>query len=250
MKLGMTSFTLRNENPENVLLYAKEAGVQGIEWGVGEHVNLEELKTADEIKALSEKYQMKIFSLGAYCRMDNPEDALKNVEAAKRLGAPIIRVWAGNKALEKCDEDYINTIVENTKNMADEAGKYGIKIGFEFHHSTLTETAECAIDLIRNINKPNVGLYWQPDRDKSDLLNNKEKNMVLPYCVGNMHIQNYTKEGGYMLVEEISDALHLYYDDIKNENYNLMIEFVKDASVENLKKDAETLSKIILNNIN
>ena len=137
MKLGMTSFTLRNENPENVLLYAKEAGVQGIEWGVGEHVNLEELKTADEIKALSEKYQMKIFSLGAYCRMDNPEDALKNVEAAKRLGAPIIRVWAGNKALEKCDEDYINTIVENTKNMADEAGKYGIKIGFEFHHSTL-----------------------------------------------------------------------------------------------------------------
>ena len=48
-----------------------------------------------------------------------------------------------------------------------------------------------------------------------------------------------------MLLEEISDRISKYFEDIKDKDYNVMIEFVKDSLPENVIKDAVTLKKLI-----
>lgn len=246
MKIGMTSLTLRNESIENVIKYAKEAGIDGIEWGVSEsHVVLGDEKSVQKIKELSDKYSVEIFSLGAYCRMLDKDECDGVIEAAAALNAPVIRIWAGDKSPSDCSEEYIDTIVQNTVYMAEKAQKYNIRLGFEYHKNTLTETAESAIALIKRINRENVRLYWQAMCEYSKEENLIARNKVLPYCVGNIHIQNYTAEEGYKLIEEIFENIYLYFNDIKNEDYNVMIEFVKDGSVENLKRDAVTLRSVI-----
>jgi len=246
MKLGMTSLTLRNENVENVIKYAKIAGLDGIEWGVSDgHVILGDNEHLKKIKRLSKENEIEIFSVGSYCHMTDRDECVQTVHSAAVLGASVIRIWAGGKSPCECDEEYKNQIIENTIFMAEEAEKYNIKLGFEYHGYTLTETAESAVEVIKSIDRKNVGLYWQPDREISVEENLKNRNLVLPYLVGNMHVQNHTKAYGYGLLSDMTDRLHAYFDDIKEKPYNLMIEFVKDGMPENLIKDAEILNSII-----
>ena len=246
MKIGMTSLTLGNNSPAEVLKIAKEIGLDGIEWGVSdEHLPLRDEKRAKEIRELSGRLGVEIFSLGSYCRMEEKEDCDAAIETAVLLGAPVIRVWAGTKSPNECDEEYRKMVVENTVYMAEKAAVHGIVIGFEYHPYTLTETCDEALSLVKLVNKNNVGLYWQPDFALSMEENHRDRNRVLPVCVGNMHIQNYTPETGYGMLSEMKEKLVTYYDDIKVESYRLMIEFVKDGSVENLKEDAETLRSLL-----
>ena len=246
MKLGMTSLTFREESVETVIRNAKEAGISGIEWGVSEgHMELLNKERAEKIKKLSAKNDLEIFSLGSYCRMLSKEECDDALKTAVMLGAPIIRVWAGAKSPAASDEEYFNVIAENTIYMAEKAEKYNIILGFECHMNTLTEVPEVAVSLIEKVNKKNVGMYWQPLVRYSPEENVSVREKITPYLVGNIHIHNYSVENGYQLLSEIEDRLNLYYRDIKDKDYKVMIEFVKDASLESLVSDAETLRKIL-----
>lgn len=246
MKIGMTSLTFRNESVETVLKYASQAGISGIEWGVSDgHMILCDGERAKEIKALSEKYNIEIFSLGSYCKMENREDCDKTLETAFLLGAPVIRVWAGTKPPCKCDKEYIRMIADNTIYMAKKAQKLNIRIGFEYHQNTLTETSESAAKLIELVGMKNVGLYWQPLHSSNLEDNLKARKAAIPLLVGNLHIHNYSIEKGYQPLSEIKEILHMYYDDIKNEPYNLLIEFVKDSDLNIFVEDVNTLKEVV-----
>lgn len=246
MKLGMTSLTFREESVETVIRNAKEAGIEGIEWGVSDgHMALCNKERAEKIKKLSAKNNLEIFSLGSYCRMLSKEECDDALKTAVMLGAPIIRVWAGAKSPESGDDEYFNEIVENTIYMAEKAEKYNIVLGFECHMNTLTEVPEVAIRLIEKVSKKNVGMYWQPLVRYSPEENVSVRKKITPYLVGNIHIHNYSVEKGYQPLSEIEDRLNLYYQDIKDKDYKVMIEFVKDSSLSNLISDAETLRKVL-----
>jgi len=245
MKIGMTSLTLRNECVADVIRYAKEAGLEGIEWGVSDgHMPLCNAERAREIRELSEKNGIEIFSLGAYCNMEDKEECDKAVETAALLGAPIIRIWAGKKTPADCDETYRKLIIDNTVYMAKKAAEHKIVLGFEYHPWTLTETCDEALQLIERVDQPNVGLYWQPPYNLTPEENMRDRARVLPVCVGNIHIQNYNPTDGYQLLSGMADTLKLYFGDMKDKDYRVMIEFVKDGSVENLMADADTLRSI------
>jgi len=245
MKIGMTSLTLREEPVENVIKYAKEAGISGIEWGVSDlHMPLCDKSQAEKIKKLSEENGIEIFSLGSYCRMLDKEDCDKTLETAVMLSAPIIRLWAGKGPWETTDRETIDKIVENTLYMSEKAKEYGIRLGFEYHTNTLTQGADNAVRFMKEIKDDNVGLYWQPSGNISAEENLAEFKKVMPYLVGNLHVHNHNSQQGYQPLSDIKDNLKLYYNDIKEEDYNLMIEFVKDSSVENLFADAKTLLEL------
>lgn len=244
----MTSLTLKNENIINVVKIAKEAGIEGIEWGVSDtHMKLCDKKSAEEIKKASSEYAVEIFSLGSYCYMEEKEECDDALETAVLLGAPIIRIWAGKLPPCECDDEYRNKIISNTIYMADKAKKHNIVLGFEYHPWTLTETADDALALINDIGKDNVGLYWQPTNRISAEENVRDRNRVIPYFVGNIHIQNSIRDKYHEKLSLIEDRLKLFFDDIKNEDYRVMIEFVKDGSIENLFDDARVLRKVICN---
>ena len=242
MKIGMTSLTLRNETVENVIKYAKEAGLSGIEWGVSDlHMPLCDKAQAEKIKKLSAQNGLEIFSLGSYCRMLDKEDCEKAVETAAMLSAPIIRVWAGHSNWGECDNETIKKIISNTLYMSRLAENMGIRLGFEYHTNTLTEGADNAVELMEIIAEKNVGLYWQPSGNISPEENCENLNKVTPYLIGNLHVHNHNSVDGYGVLSDIKDNLKLYYEKLLKKPYNLMIEFVKDGSVENLMADANTL---------
>lgn len=242
----MTSLTLRNESVENVIKYAKEAGLSGIEWGVSDlHMPLCDKAQAEKIKKLSQESGMEIFSLGSYCRMLDKEDCEKTIETAVMLSAPIIRVWAGNSNWAETDNENIENIIQNTIHMSRIATEEGIRIGFEYHTNTLTEGADNAVKLMEIVADKNVGLYWQPSGNISPQENCENFKKVMPYLVGNLHVHNHNSVEGYQLLSKIEDNLHMYYDNLVSEPYNLMIEFVKDSSTDNLFADARTLIKCL-----
>lgn len=244
MKIGMTSLTLRKNEIPAVFEFAKEAGIEGIEWGVHEnHIKLCDAERIQAVKALSKENNIEIFSLGSYCRMTNMEECEKTLETAKMLGAPIIRLWAGEKASSECSDEYFNMVVKNTKIMAEHAKKAGITLCFEYHPNTITDNENDALRLAKTIGKENVGLYWQPQGNLSYEQNLNAFNTIKPYVLNNIHLNNYSEQNGYGYLEEIKDSLIGYFEYFK-ENYNLLIEFVKDASADSLKKDADTLRKI------
>ena len=129
--------------------------------------------------------------------------------------------------------------------MADKAEISGIVLGFEYHPYTLTETCDEALWLVEQVNRSNVGLYWQPDCMLLTEENVRDRDRVLPYCVGNMHIQNYNPTDGYGMLSDIAERLDAYFGDIKSEPFRVMIEFVKDGTTDNLKQDAECLRQLL-----
>ncbi len=245
MKIGMTSLTLKEYETDDVVNCARQAGVCGIEWGVcPAHVVLGDKERAQRIKTLCAKNDIEIFSLGSYCRMEKREECEAVVQTAVLLGAPVIRVWAGGKSPSECDADYVSRIVSNSAYMADLAKESNVKIGFEYHHHTLTENSKSAVNFIRMVGRENAGLYWQPNCKLTTEENKMERDDVLPYFVGNFHIHNFSTFNGYGRLEEIEDKLRVYFTDIRDENYNLLIEFVKDQKPENLMRDADILRKL------
>ncbi len=246
MKLGLTSVTFRPKTIEEVFAYAKEAGIECIEWGVCDnHIILMSEERANKINTLSKEYGIYTSSLGAYAYMYDLDEALSSLKTAVMINAPVVRVWAGKEGSDEYTPENYETIVKNTKAVAEEAKKHNIKIAFEFHRKSLTDTPESAVKLIKDIGMENVGLYWQPSFTHSKEENIKRFDMVKPYCVGHLHIFNYTPERAYQPLEEIKENLIAYYSDIKNTDYIVMIEFVKDGSLESLVADAKTLKSVI-----
>lgn len=246
MILAMTSVTFRGNTIREVFDYAKKTGIEGIEWGICDnHMQLLSEERAKEINDLSVQYGIKTCSLGSYCYMDNIDEIINIIETAKMINAPIIRVWAGRKGSNDCSCEEYQEIVTNTIAMAERAKRFGIKIGFEYHGHSLTDTADSAVKLVKDIAGDNVGLYWQPDASLSLEDNIGKLNKIKPCLIGNLHIHNYTPEGGYMPLSDIEDSMRAYYSDIKDKDYSVMIEFTKDGSFENFADDVYSLKRVI-----
>ncbi len=246
MKIGMTSLTFRNEEIQTVFEYARRANIEGIEWGVcDKHIRYGDVERLSLVKELSKENSIEIFSLGSYCDMTDFEDCEKTLETAHMLNAPIIRLWAGKKGNRECDKEYYSRIVENSKKMAVKAEKLAISLCFEYHHNTLTDDADAAIRLIKGINRYNVGLYWQPQWRLSYEENAAAVKKVIPYVTKNIHLNNYSAENGYGLLCDIEKQLRGYFAEIKHSDFNFLIEFVKDASVDSLISDAQTIRRVL-----
>ena len=243
MKFGMTSLTFRAKNIEETVEIAKRAGVECIEWGVSDgHVGSDE--NIGKIKKLSKDAGIEICSLGSYCYLEDEAHCIETVEIAAKLSAPVIRVWAGKKSPFECDEEYFNLLVSNTQKMADAAAEHGIVISFEYHHHSLTETAESAIKFIKAIGRDNVKTHWQPSG--ASVEDNKAAlKAVAPCLSGIFHVQNYVAGEGYLPVADIKERVKAMFEDYKNSDFCLLVEFTKDSAEENLVSDLNALKEVL-----
>lgn len=240
----MTSLTFRAKSIEETFESAKRAGVECIEWGVSDgHAG--NCENAEKIKRLSKEYGIGICSLGAYSNLENADDCMKDVEIAKALGAPAIRVWAGEKSPADCDGEYFDILTRNARKMADEAKKYGIVISFEYHNTTLTETAESAINFIKAIDRENVKTHWQPTGASVEE-NKASLKAVSPYLSGIFHVQNYKDGEGYFLIKDIKDRVKAMFEDYKDTDFCILVEFTKDSAEENLISDINALKEVLV----
>lgn len=178
IKSGLVSVTFRKKTPAEIVTLVKQAGLDGIEWGGDIHVPHGNLALAREIAWMTHDAGLSVAAYGSYYRVavDNQPAFGAVTETASELGAPTIRVWAGNRASVDADSSYRALVIDESRRIADQAAQAGKTVSFEFHGGTLTDTNESARWLIEQISHPAIRCYWQPPLGHSDT-----------YCLAGLH---------------------------------------------------------------
>ena len=116
------------------------------------------------------------------------------VDVAFDLGSSHIRVFGGNVPDGSTEDQAAAWVAEVLKRAADYAGKRGIILGLE-NHGGITAKAERIIQIVKNVNHPNVGINLDTGNFQSDPYEQIE--MCLPYAVNSQFKVQIRYEDGH-----------------------------------------------------
>jgi 3-dehydroshikimate dehydratase len=247
IRSGLVSITFRKLSPREIVDLVGQAGLTGIEWGGDVHVPHGDLPQARRARRMTREAGLEVASYGSYYRVgvDGMGPFEPIVDTAVELGAPVIRVWAGNRASADADAAYRARVVHESRRVADLAGRAGVAVAYEFHPRTLTDTNESARALLQDVAHDTVGSYWQPPPGAAVPYNLTGLEAVLPWL---RHLHVFTwhgvtgerlplagGEGGWM--QYLRKAASTRRD------HSALIEFVRDDAPEAFVQDAATLRR-------
>ena len=248
--IGLTSITFRGLTSPEIINLAVKAGLDGIEWGSDVHVPQGQESLARNVAAACADVGLAVTSYGSYFRAGLAEDPTDEIRAliksAKALGAPVIRVWAGEKSPQEADVNYRKNVEKALTLFVEMAADEGICIATEYHRHTLTENADSALALLQAV--PGLKTYWQPNPDISEKENLAELQRVLPY-LSNVHVFQWTSPGNVRHpleegTEFWSHVVRLIRLHSKAEHH-FLLEFVQNDSRVQCIRDAGTLRSIV-----
>ena len=163
---GLVSITFRKLTPRQVVEAAAFAGLEGIEWGGDIHVPHGDIVKADEVRRMTLDAGLVVPSYGSYYKAGVSEAAglaFEHVlETARELGAPVIRVWAGQKGSAEADAAYRARVVADSRRIATMAAQVGIVVASEYHGGSLTDTDASTVVFLNEVGHDNFKSYWQP----------------------------------------------------------------------------------------
>lgn len=242
VKPGLASVTFRQLSVEEITALAAESGLIGIEWGGDVHVPHGEVSRAHMVKRITLDAGLEVASYGSYYRCNDNVPFSDVLKTAAALEAPVIRVWAGTKGSREVSTDERVGVVENARKIADLAAAEGIKIAFEYHSNTLTDTPASVLQLLEELDHDNVYTYWQP----LPTLTVEERVLGLKQIKAhlyNLHVFAWTDQSKRLKLAA-GEALWKQYfavlQGLPGEHYAL-IEFVKHDAPEQLRADAKVL---------
>ncbi|MBG9989268.1 sugar phosphate isomerase/epimerase [Aerococcaceae bacterium DSM 111176] len=248
---GLVSVTFRQKTTEEVIELVQRAKLDGIEWGSDVHVPIGDLENAKSVGAQTRAADLDVVAYGSYYRagIKNEYPFSDVLETAVALGAPAIRVWAGDKGTERVSDEEWKAVADDIYRIADLANEENIQVHLEYHAATLTDSAENTMKVLNAINHPNVFTYWQPSvgRFHDERLNNIKQ--VAPR-LANVHVFNWDFIFRLPLAEaqqhwqDYVDAINSIQSEYTNSRY-FMLEFVKDDQESQFEKDAEILLELI-----
>ncbi|MDN6195788.1 MAG: sugar phosphate isomerase/epimerase [Atopostipes suicloacalis] len=251
VKLGVCSVTFRNLSVEDLIREVKRAGLKAIEWGSDIHVPPNNKKRAREVVRIMDEAGLETSSYGSYYRVgiENEYSFEEVLETAVILKAKDIRVWAGRKGSSDVDDAYFNKVVRDSQRIAGLAAKENIRVSYEYHRKTLTDTVESTLKLLGTVNDENIKLYWQPSigLDKESRLQNIKE---IGQYITNVHVFKWEQTNRLSLKEgihewiEYSNMINRHSKNSKEPYY--LLEFVKNDSLNQFYQDAEALKEIIL----
>ena len=249
IRSGMASVTFRDLKPVEIVDIARQAGLDAIEWGGDVHVPHGEIELAREVAAITRNAGVEVSSYGSYSRAgckggSNPlfEDVARTALA---LGAPLIRIWAGDRGSRDAGPAWWNTVVQHAREMADIAQESGMTVAFEFHGHTLTDTAETARHLLEETNHPGVSIYWQPPVSLEHEARMEGLKLVTPW-LSNLHVFHY-QDGEQAPLAEGADEWRQYLAHVNSRTGDryALLEFVEGGKPDNLLRDAATLKALL-----
>lgn len=237
---GMVSVTFRKKTRAEITDITKKAGLDFIEWGGDIHVPVGDFSAADEARRLTEENGLRTVSYGSYFKCEDCAFS-SDLETAVRLGAPNIRIWAGNLGSADADPAYRKTITDSIAAVCREAGKYNMTVTTEFHVRTLTDHYESAVRMAEEVGEDNFRLYWQPNQYRDEDYNLSAVRAVLPY-LQTVHVFNWSGNDRYPLGD--AESIWRRYIDIiasSGKDHNLLLEFVPNETDEEFIRDAVVL---------
>jgi sugar phosphate isomerase/epimerase len=196
---------------------------------------------------------LTVSAYGSYYRLrpdrqeDHPFAAV--LASAVELGAPVIRVWAGNESPDAVEAPARRELAERARQIAVLAAAENIQITFEYHSRTLTETTGAALELMQAINHPNVHLFWQP-RNGWLMEENRIGMQQVAQWVSNIHCFHWLPTSKDRLPLESGAAnWRVYLDQIAalEGDRHVSIEFVQNGTPEQYLADAAVLNAWLRN---
>jgi 3-dehydroshikimate dehydratase len=248
IKSGLVSVSFRKWSPEKIIESCVSYGLTGIEWGGDIHVPPGDIALAKSIASATRDAGCEVAAYGSYYRSVDQGEGFKPVlESALALGAPVVRVWAGDCGSDKADKHKRDTVVNALRACAEQAQSAGIRIGLEFHRNTLTDTIDSTLDLLKAIDHPTVGSLWQPPvgMPPAEAVNGLE--LILPWLM-HLHVFNWTQHPEdkstirHPLAEGVSQWQQYLSKAISAKPSYALLEFIRDDSEAQLREDAEALN--------
>ena len=164
---GLCSVTFRELDAERVVELAAEAGLACVEWAGDVHIPPGDAAAAERARILTESAGLAVASYGSYLRFEGNDEVVRAegeavLAAARELGAPRIRVWAGSADSADVPAPERLRIVRRLQEFSQAAAAHGIDVGLEFHGRTLTDEIGSTLRLLEEIGHDRVLSYWQP----------------------------------------------------------------------------------------
>lgn len=245
---GLLSVTFRKISPELIIEIAARAELQVIEWGGDIHVVPGALKKAQQIAHLAAASGIRCISYGSYYRAGeaNPFDFHTVADTALALGASTVRVWAGARGSVEADDEYRRTVWEDTARICRIAEQKQLTVTFEFHSGTLTDSLPSLHALRQAADSPAFRSGWQPTVNATPQQRRAELQEVLPF-LSTMHVFHWLSNGTRL---PLADGKPEWMDYLQlatrsGRDIPVMLEFVRNDSVQQLLDDAETLKKML-----
>lgn len=191
---GLVSISFRALTPRAIVDLAVRARLAGIEWGGDIHAPHGDLARAGEVSRMTRDAGLAVTSYGSYYTVGQSEDEglsfARVLDTAVALDAPLIRVWAGNRASADADEVYRRMVADESCRIAAEAARSGVAVAFEFHGGTLTDNTASAAALLAATASAGLRCYWQPPTGWSPEERAAALRVVLP-CLANLHVYHW-----------------------------------------------------------
>lgn len=251
---GLVSVTFRSLTSHDIIKLCAENHLMGIEWGGDIHVPHGDILCAKEVGKMTRDAGLTVAAYGSYYEVGQSKadnlNFMRVLDTAIALEAPIIRVWAGNCGSTDADDSYRRMIIDESCRIAAIAEQAKLKVGFEFHGDTLTDSISSAIELLTMTAKSGLYCYWQPLVALSAIDRLESLRKILPY-LANLHVYHWhdnsdrrpLAEGAKEWLSYINIAAKAP-DDIGFQRWALL-EFVRDNNPSQLVADAGELIRLL-----
>lgn len=167
MQPGLVSATFRQLPAEEIMQLAISTGLVAIEWSGDVHVPPGDQKRARHTARLTRAAGLQVAGYASYYIAGHSEGrglAFDTaLSTAAELGAPVIRVWAGQIGSSRASPLQREQIAADLRRIAGLAEKAGIRVSLEFHAGTLTDSTDSLLTLLQTeAAHPNLRTHWQP----------------------------------------------------------------------------------------
>jgi sugar phosphate isomerase/epimerase len=192
---------------------------------------------------------LSVAAYGSYYRVGASEAKGMSFESvldtAATLGAPTIRVWAGEKASADTTPLERGVIVEDALRIAELAEARGLTASFEYHANTLTDTRESVQALMKEITHSGLEFLWQPTYIGTEIESSLERlKDVLPR-VRHVHVFYWAAINDWRPLAEGEAAWSRYFEVIRGAGRAMpcLLEFIRDHDPDKFLEDAATLRR-------
>lgn len=247
---GLVSVTFRKLTPREIVNLASRAGLAGIEWGGDVHVPHGIISRAAEVRSMTANAGLAVSAYGSYYRaggQNGPDAFAPILETALALGAPTIRIWAGDHGSAETDADGRRRVEDDLLRIAELSAAAEISVSCEYHADTLTDTGESARALLDAVGHTSIFTFWQPPNGASVGECLASLRVALRH-LSNVHVFHWWPRPADRrpLVEGASRWRHYLTEIAGAESDNqstrfASLEFVRDDSAEQFLADARTL---------
>lgn len=251
-RLGVCSVTLRHLPAAAVIDVTRSAGLSRIEWGADVHAPPTDVARLAEVRELTEAAGLAVASYGSYWRagVSPGAELTPLVRAAATLGAPRMRVWAGEVGTADADASTWDAVVSALREACVVARDQGIALVTEFHPNTLTDSVDSTLELLERVADTTLRTYWQPRLDEPTQPAVAGLRRLVPHLAG-VHVFSWWPGAHRLRLEERSALWSAVSQLLVDEAdpCDLLLEFVPHDDPKVLAGDAATLRELVTGSV-